>query len=489
MEERERWKRRSDFIFASIGAAIGLGNVWRFPYVTYQYGGGAFLIPYFVALITAGIPLVMLELGVGRIFQAGAPQAFARIRKKLEWVGWLALLAVMIIFLYYSVIMGWVWNYLYYSLKLSWGADPRAFFYNNFLKLSPGPGTLGAINWAIVIGLALSWLWSYNYLRRGTKSISKEIYWTVTIPWIILVIMVIRGLTLPGAVKGLNYYLTPDFKALLNTGPWLAAYGQVFFSLSLAMGSLIIYSSYLPRESDIANNAFIISLADAGTAFFAGFAVFSTLGYLAQTMGLEVPNVISSGFGLAFITYPTAISKMPFAAPFFGVIFFVLLLTLSIDSQISQVEPFAAGFMDKWKFARKKVLPLVVLFGFLGGLFFTTQGGYYWIDIFDYFTCSFVLTFVGLMEAIIVGYVFKASRMREYINEVSEIKIGKWWDICVKFITPIILGFSFIWELKKVITKGYGDYPRWTTNVGFALVLLLLVLSIVLMSIKGKEEQ
>jgi len=133
MEERERWKRRSDFIFASIGAAIGLGNVWRFPYVTYQYGGGAFLIPYFVALITAGIPLVMLELGVGRIFQAGAPQAFARIRKKLEWIGWLALLAVMIIFLYYSVIMGWVWNYLYYSLKLSWGADPKAFFYNNFL--------------------------------------------------------------------------------------------------------------------------------------------------------------------------------------------------------------------------------------------------------------------------------------------------------------------------------------------------------------------
>ena len=131
----------------------------------------------------------------------------------------------------------------------------------------------------------------------------------------------------------------------------------------------------------------------------------------------------------------------------------------------------------------------MVLFGFLGGLFFTTQGGYYWIDIFDYFTCSFVLTFVGLMEAVIVGYVFKASRMREYINEVSEIKIGKWWDICIKFITPIILGFSFIWELKKVITKGYGDYPRWTTNVGFALVLLLLVLSIVLMSIKGKEEQ
>jgi len=486
--ERERWNRRSDFLFASIGAAIGLGNVWRFPYITYRYGGGAFLIPYFIALITAGIPLVIVEFGLGRMAQGGAPLAFAKIKKGLEWIGWLALFAVMSIFLYYSVIMGWIWNYIVFSVKAMWGANPNAFFFNKFLHISSGPGQLGGLNWMIIIGLALTWLWSYNYLRRGTKSIGKEIYWTVSIPWVILIIMVVRGLTLPGAVDGLNYYLTPNFKSLLNPEPWLAAYGQIFFTLSLGMGSLIIYSSYLPKDSDIANNAFITSLANCGTAFFAGFAVFSTLGYLAVAKGVTVPQVASSGIGLAFITYPTTISLLPFGAAFFGVIFFILLLTLGIDSQISQVEPFTAGFMDKWKFPRKFILPIVAIFGFLGGLFFTTRAGYYWIDIFDHFTCSYILTLVGLLEAIVVGYVIKASKMREYVNSVSEVKIGRWWDVCIMIITPIILGISLVMEIINTVRKGYGGYPGWVSFVGFGIVALFIILSVVLMKIKGKEE-
>ena len=300
--------------------------------------------------------------------------------------------------------------------------------------------------------------------------------------------MVVRGLTLPGAIEGLNYYLTPNFSALLKPNVWLAAYGQVFFTLSLAMGTLIVYSSYLPKKSDISNNAFITSLANSGTSFFAGFAVFSTLGYLAQSMGVGVPEVTKSGVGLAFVTYPTIIRLLPFWAPLFGILFFVMLLTLGIDSAFSQVEPFVAGFTDKWKFNKKWTLRIVCLFGFLIGLIFTTRGGYYWLDIVDYFTCTFGLCLVGFLECIVIGYIYKANKMRKYVNEVSEFKIGKWWNVMIMIVTPIILGVSFVWEFVKLITKGYGGYPRWTSYVGMGILALIIILSFVLMKIKENKE-
>jgi len=488
MEERARWRRRADFIFAAVGAAIGLGNVWRFPYIAFKYGGGAFLIPYFVALLTAGIPLLILEFGLGRMMQAGAPAAFAKVRKNLEWIGWLSLFAVMLIFLYYTVIMAWCWNYVVFSVNIKeWAARSEQFFKHDFLHLTSGPGHLGHILWYVVIGLAISWLWSFIYLRHGPVSIGKEIYYTVIIPWIILVILVIRGLTLPGAIKGLNYYLTPNFAALKNPETWLAAYGQIFFTLSLAMGTQIVYSSYLERRSDVNNNAIVTALANCGTSFFAGFAVFSVLGFAAQALGVPVPEVTKGGLHLAFITYPRIISMLP-AAPVFGVLFFILLVTLAIDSQISQVEPFICGFMDKWGFTRKRLLPIVAVCGFIGGLIFATQGGYYWVDIIDHVTCDFGLTLVGILEAIAIGWIFGARKFREYVNDVSEVKIGSWWDICVKIITPVVLGVSFIMAIVREITHGYGGYPRWAGGVGIGVIILIIIMSFVLMKLKGREE-
>ncbi len=488
MEERERWGSRAGFILASIGAAIGLGNVWRFPYICYANGGGAFLIPYFVALITAGIPLMILEFALGRKTQAGAPSAFFQVTKGSEWIGWLSLSAVMLIFLYYPTIMAWSVNYAVYSATLRWGADTQNFFHNQFLQLSGGPEMLGGIRWPIVFGLAIVWLAIYLILFKGVKVVGKVVIWTVTIPWAILIIMVVRGLTLPGAMEGLKFYLTPDFSVLLKPNVWLAAYGQVFFTLSLAMGTLIVYSSYLPKKSDVSNNAYITSLANCGTSFFAGFAVFSTLGYLAQSMGVGVPEVVKSGVGLAFVTYPTVIQLLPFWAPFFGVLFFIMLLTLGIDSAFSQVEPFVAGFTDKWHFSKKWVLPLVCIFGFLVGVLFTTRGGFYWLDIVDYFTCTFGLCLVGFLECVTIGYIYKARKMREYVNEVSEFRIGKWWDIMIMIVTPAILGISFVFELVKLIQHGYGGYPRWTSFVGLGILVLIIILSFVFMKIKGKEE-
>ena len=318
---RDRWSSRKVFLLASIGSAVGLGNVWRFSYVCYQNGGGAFLIPYFVALFTAGIPLMILEYAIGQMMNGAAPVSFARIKQRYEWIGWWSLLIGFVVMTYYTVIMSWCFSYLLYSLKLSWGNSAQDFFFNNFLALSSGHGNLGGIRWPILGGLIIVWLSIFFCIIKGAKSVGKVVLITVPLPVICLVILVIRGITLPGAMEGLKFYLTPDFKMLLKPDVWLAAYSQIFFSLSLGFGVLIAYASYLPKKSDVVNNAFITGLADAGISFFAGFAVFSTLGYLACATGVGVEDVVTAGPGLAFVTYPTIISLYLLGHPFLGYFF------------------------------------------------------------------------------------------------------------------------------------------------------------------------
>ncbi len=347
---REQWIGRPQFLLAAIGSAVGLGNIWRFPYVAYANGGGAFLIPYFVALITAGIPLMMLEYALGVRMQAGPPVAFSKIKKGLEWVGWWSILAAFVIITYYAVVMAWCWNYLYHSFTLAWGDNAGGFFITEVLQRSGGPGELGGIVPGVLIGLVITWAIVYWIIYKGIGRVGKVVMATVPIPIILIAILVVRGITLPGAAEGLNFYLAPDFSRLTDPQVWLAAYGQIFFSLSLAMGIMIVYASYLPKKSDVTNNALITSFANCGTSFFAGFAIFSTLGYLAHATGVDVSEVAGAGPGLAFITIPTAISKLPVAASFFGAIFFLTLLTLAVDSLFSLVEADVTAAMDKWGF-------------------------------------------------------------------------------------------------------------------------------------------
>lgn len=479
---RDRWSSRSIFIIAAIGSAVGLGNIWRFPYVCYENGGGAFLIPYFVALFTAGIPLMILEYGLGQRMQAGAPLAFWKIRRGWEWLGWWAILTGFAVIVYYAVLMAWCFCYLMYSLKLSWQPDAQSFFFQRFLQMSGSPAELGGIRWPILIGLVLTWLSIYFAIFKGVKSVGKVVLVTVPLPILLIGVFVVRGLTLPGAIEGLRFYLTPDFGQLLNPRVWLAAYGQVFFTLSLAFGVLIAYSSYLPKKSDINNNAFMTSLADAGISFFAGFAIFSTIGYLAFQSNQPVDEVITEGIALAFIAYPTAISLLPFA-PVLGVLFFLLLLTLGIDSAFSLVEAGVAGVEDEWHIPRRWIVVGICVLAFLAGLVFTTRAGLHWLDVADHFLTNFGLATVGLLECIVVGYLYGTRRFRRLVNEHSDFRIGVWWDICILVITPLVLIVSLVriaWERFQI---PYGGYPQWVLYVGgWGLVLACIVLALILMA-------
>lgn len=491
-ESRERWASRPAFIMAAIGSAVGLGNIWRFPYVAYENGGGAFLIPYFIALLTAGIPLMMLEYGLGVKMQGGPPLAFSKIKKGLEWVGWWSILAAFVIITYYAVVMAWCWQYLWHSFSLAWGEDAKAFFFNQVLQISSGPGEIGGIPPAAFIGLALTWIAVFLIIYKGVGRVGKVVMGTVPLPLILIALLVIRGITLPGSAEGLNYYLAPDFSKLLDPRVWLAAYGQIFFSLSLAMGIMIAYSSYLPKNSDVANNAFITCFANCGTSFLAGFAIFSTVGYLAHSIGADISTVASSGPGLAFVTIPTAISKMPFAAAFFGVIFFITLLTLAIDSLFSLVEANVTALMDKWRISRTKATFGVCLASLVIGLLYASKGGLYWLDIVDHWVNNFGIAVIGLVEVIVIGYVFGTKPFREFINSTSEVTIGVWWDIMIKVATPVILGITIITSLYAEFTKAYEGYPAWALVIGgWAMVVAIVVAAVVIARVDttaGKEK-
>lgn len=481
-ETRERWSTRPAFIMAAIGSAVGLGNIWRFPYVAYANGGGAFLIPYFIALLTAGIPLMMLEYGLGIRMQGGPPLAFSKVKKGLEWVGWWSVLAAFVIITYYAVVMAWCWQYIWHSFSVAWSEDAKGFFFSSVLQLSSGPGEIGGIPLGALVGLLLTWIAVFLIIYKGVGRVGKVVMATVPLPLFLIGILVIRGVTLPGAATGLNYYLAPDFSKLLDPKVWLAAYGQIFFSLSLAMGIMIAYASYLPKKSEVTNNAFITSFANCGTSFFAGFAIFSTVGYLAQTIGEDVSTVAGAGPGLAFVTIPTAIGMLPFGAAFFGVIFFVTLLTLAIDSLFSLVEADVTALMDKWRITRTKATFGVCLTAFLIGLLFASKGGLYWLDIVDHWINNYGLAVIGLAEVIVIGYIFGTKPFREFLNEVSEVKVGLWWDAMIKVVTPVILGITILTSLYAEFSKAYEGYPAWSLILGGWLVVVGIVVASVLLA-------
>lgn len=285
MEKRDRWSNRAAFVLAAIGSAAGLGNAWRFPYMAYSNGGGAFLIPYFIALLTAGIPLIVLEFTMGQKTQRGAPGALAKVGRKFEGFGWWAVISGTIITSYYAGVMAWAWDFLAGSFTLGWAEDAGTYFYEEVLQISSGPGQLGGFSTPVLIGLLITWIVIYFILRNGAESVGKVVLITVPLPVLLLGVLLIRAVTLPGAIEGINYFLEPNFSMLANPSVWIDAYSQVFFTLSLGFGIMIAYASYMPEDSDIINNALITVFANSGISFMAGIAVFGTFRLYGSNSG------------------------------------------------------------------------------------------------------------------------------------------------------------------------------------------------------------
>ncbi len=494
---RERWTSRPMFLFAAIGSAIGLGNVWRFPALTYEYGGGAFLIPWIIGLIVLGIPWMMMEFGMGRYFQRGAPGIFEGISKKWEWLGWWPVFVAFLIVTYYTVVIAWALRYVISSVTVAWGvgeagaAGAGDYFFGSVLQLSDGPSVLGAPVWLILGLLALIWVILFFIMFRGARVIGRVAVWTVTIPWALLIILLIRSLTLPGAIDGLNYYLTPDFAAMANPDLWFAAFSQIAFTLSLGMAGMFAYGSFVAKKADVTNNAFITSFANCATSFFAGFAVFSTVGFIMQALGVPVGDVSVSGLGLVFVSYPVAISMMPAAPVLIGILFFLALFFLGIDSAFflaygGVISP----LMDKFGWSRVKATVIVCVSAFLIGIVYTTGGGLYWLDIVDRAVAFYGLLITGALACLVIGWGFGARKLREHLNETSDIKVGAWFDWLIKVIVPVGLLFVVIWGgFRNDLFAAYEGYQVGVLNGSHIIWIILgvtLILSLVLNAIKTK---
>lgn len=486
MAEREQWGTRVGFVVASIGSAIGLGNIWRFPYMAYDNGGGAFLIPYFFAMLTAGIPIIIMEFALGHKFKGSAPMSFAKAKEKWEWLGWWQVFISFIIAIYYVVVIAWALNYTFLAFNLGWGQDTKGFFFSKFLHLSSSPMQWGNIVWPIFVSTLVLWLITWFILYSGVKKgieFANKIF--MPLLFILLIIMLGRAITLKGASEGLQWLFRPDFSAILNYKVWTAAYGQIFFSLSICFGIMITYASYLPEKSDINNNGMITTFVNCGFSILAGIMVFSVLGYMAQKQGVSVKDVAGAGVGLAFVTIPKAISLLP-GAKLFGVLFFLALVFAGLSSMISITETCISGLMDKFKWDRKPTTSLFCVIGFLLSLIFTTQGGLLILDIVDHFINNFGIVFAGLVEVILLSWFFKLDSLREHANSLSDFSIGKWWNFCLKILTPIVLGYMAIGNLIGDIKKPYGGYPVSGIIIfGWAVVIGIVILSFVMQMGRG----
>ena len=478
---RETWNTRSAFVLAAIGSAVGLGNLWGFPYKLYTYGGGAFLIPYFFAMLIMGIPLLVMEFSLGHWAQKGPPGSFSKVMKKYSFVGWWLVALAFVIITYYAVILAYCIDYLVISIMslgkdvLPWaGENPgmaKTYFLDGMVGVDGGTMALGTPAGKIVAGTLAAWALIYLCLFRGVKWVSRIVLITVPLPWIMLVILTIRGLTLDGAIQGLEFYLEPRWGKLLEPDTWRFAFGQVFFSMSLGFAVMLSYASFLHRKSDINNNALMIGLGDIGTSFIGGIAVFSMLGGMAHAATQATGAAVSvtdlvpgdSTVGLSFIVFPYGLTQLP-AGAIFSCIFFLALLTLGIDSAFSIVEACLTTVCDsKPKWPRKYVLPGICIIGAAIGMIFTaTRGGINWLGLTDgLINGPFGILIVALAECLVVGWAWRGDfvkTMRQHANERSDWNLYVWWDVIVKFVAPALLSVLIVWSISGMIHAEYDKY-------------------------------
>ncbi|UKA24224.1 sodium-dependent transporter [Photobacterium damselae subsp. damselae] len=489
---RERWGSRAGFILAAVGSAIGLGNIWRFPYMAYENGGGAFFIPYLFAMLTAGIPFMIMEFTLGHKLRSAAPRAFAKLGDKYEWLGWFQVFIAAVIAVYYVAVIGWAISYLGFSFKQSWGSDTNAFFFSEYLKLGEhSPSQLGGFQLHIAIPMMIAWTITFAAIYSGVKGgIERASKIMMPLLFIMVLGLITRVVFLPGALDGLNYLFQPDFSKILDAKVWSAAYGQIFFTLSVGFAIMIAYSSYLPSKSDINNNAFMTVLINCGFSITAGVLIFAVLGYMAQEQAKPLTEVVSAGVGLAFVTIPAAINLLP--APYIlGPLFFLALVVAGLSSHISIIEAVTSAVIDKLNWSRKKAAIVVCGTGFIVSMAFATNGGLLLLDLVDYFINNVALLSSCLLELLIVGWLVKIADIRQYANSISDFTIGKWFELCIRFISPIMLAIILVTNLYKTLAEGYGGYDMSDLlTLGWGLVGMMIVVSIIInLASKSPNQQ
>lgn len=477
-KHRGAFSSRKVFIFAAIGSAVGLGNIWRFPYVAYENGGGAFILPYLVALLTAGLPFLLLDYGLGHRFRGSAPLSFRRAHRAGEGLGWWQVGICFVIAVYYAAVIAWAARYTLFSLDKAWGSDPESFLFGTYLQAGdPGVG-LDFVT-GVTVPLVLVWVAVLVIMALGVqKGIGATNVVFIPVLFVAFGALVVVALTLEGASTGLDALFTPDWGALTETSVWIAAYGQIFFSLSIGFGIMITYASYVGRRSDMTGSGLVVGFANSGFELLAGIGVFAALGFMAASSGTTVDKVATDGLGLAFIAFPAIISEAP-AGALIGVLFFGSLVLAGLTSLISVIEVVISAVRDKFEMTRiGSSMAVGVPAALISIVLLGTTTGIYVLDIVDHFINRFGILLVAVVSMLALSWIFRrTSQLRAHLNRDGSIHVGPWWQWLIGLVAPAALTFILVKELMANLETPYEDYPGWMLNTfGWGVAAAVIVL-------------
>ncbi|KAM6974781.1 sodium-dependent neutral amino acid transporter B(0)AT1 isoform 2-T2 [Tautogolabrus adspersus] len=529
--DRPKWDNKAQYLLTCVGFCVGLGNVWRFPYLCQSHGGGAFMIPFLILLVLEGIPLLHLEFAIGQRLRKGSVGVWRSINPCLTGVGIASLLVSFLVGMYYNTIMAWIMWYLFNSFQnpLPWSQCPLNanrtglveecarsttvdyFWYRETLNTSTSIEDAGGLQWWMVLSLVAAWTLLYVCTIRGIETTGKAVYVTSTLPYVVLTIFLIRGLTLKGSTAGIKYLFTPDVDELMNPATWLDAGAQVFYSFSLAFGGLISFSSYNSIHNNCELDAVLISIINGCTSVYSATVIYSIIGFRAtekydDCVGnniLELLNAFNypensitesnynnvfnhlnttnpaiiaglpikecdmdtflsqgvEGTGLAFIVFTEAIIKMP-VSPIWAVLFFVMLFCLGLSTMFGNIEGVVVPLQDlrilpkSWP--KEVFCALTCVISCAIGLIFALRSGNYWLALFDSFAGSIPLLVIGLCEMISVIYIYGIDRFNKDIEFMIGHKPNIFWQATWRVISPlimvVILIFYFVTQVSKKIT-------------------------------------
>jgi NSS family neurotransmitter:Na+ symporter len=484
MSEYGQWDSTLTFIFAMIGVAIGLGNIWRFSYIVYSNGGGSFFIPYFFAIAIMGIPFLILEYGIGFSFKKSFSEIFKSINPKYEFVAWTLIFSIAIVLIYYMVIISWDLFYLIQSLSFSWGSDTAAYFVQN-VGGSNNLSNMGNFFIPIGIGVIVSWiiLWfiSHRSIDKGIGLASKILIPAV---FIIMAIIVIFALTLPGASIGINALIHPNWNLLFDINIWIVAFSQIIFSLGIGEALALTYASYLSDNKNLTDNVFFVVASNSSFEIFTAFGVFSILGYMSATSGTPLVQLVSEGTGLIFVVFPKIFSIMGIIGRVLAPLFFLAVLFAGISSAFAFFEPIIGSISSKTNMSRKKLVTILSIIGCLCSLLFTCGISSYLVEIVDGFINKFGILLLIAVQCIIFGWYYGAEKVIPVLNEKSRIKVGSIWTTIIKYILPLLL--TIIWIIG--IIDLFKNATQFELMVDIGIIAIVLILSTVFYKQKSSNN-
>jgi len=509
---RLQWDSPIEFILSCLSFAVGLGNIWRFPYLCYKNGGGAFLIPYFISLFCMGLPIFLFEMGAGQ-FSSQGPIRVWSMCPLFEGIGFGMMMLSGYIAIYYNVIISWAFFYFFssFSWTLPWSSCDNAwnseycredhdldtdletdsvltsnlskspsdeFYHKGVLGISTGLTDINLIRWDLAGCLLLAWIIVYCALWKGVKSIGKFVYVTALFPYVILLILLVRAATLPGFTAGVTFYITPQWDKILDINIWAEACTQIFFSIGVTWGVVITLASYNDFHNNVYRDAVIVAVGNCVTSVFAGFVIFGIIGYMAHELDKPIQEVVTHGPGLAFIAYPEAVTKMP-VSPVWAVLFFLMLLLLGFGTQISTTETVVTILQDQFPALRgdnRKWTTLgVCSFMFIIGVSMTTDAGLYIFTLFDNHAATYSALMLGAAEITVMAWVYGADKFMEDLHTM----LGFYpfprifWLLSWKLVSPALLMAILVTTAVGYQGNSYDDYiyPSWANALGWLLTM------------------